>query len=491
MIPLLLGGCTGAEEEMPPDSDPGDTGDSPTDGDSADSPGPNACWDEGADTSVPCADDVATAKIVGEEREDWLGYTDLSPPGDMNGDGRADLVLSAVTSSRYAYHSGAVYFFETAPSGWTDAGSASGFLEVSEVSTVRHGAAGDLDGDGNDDLIVTAGYASTDSAIQNRVYFLYGPISGTVSLESADDYVEGAPSESDDWRTPVTGRGPAGDTNGDGYDDVLIDARRPDLGGLEAFLLPGPVLGFHVGDEGASFRYTDSGAGELRTLTGAGDVDGDGMDDIVIGRLTSEADRVLLFRGPLAGDHTVADADASFQDDIDYGAGYDPAIGAGDMNHDGYDDLAVGSGFETEDGTDVDYGVYLEYGPFEGAISLPDAPAALLTEGTVFGSAIAAGDFDADGETDVVVSEAGYGDTYRGRACVLFGPFAGTTDIVEQGSCWQGDGEDLFGYTVANAGDLDEDGHDDILLGGPYDADNGYEAGAVWLFSGAGIERRD
>ncbi|MCK6519752.1 integrin alpha, partial [Myxococcota bacterium] len=141
--------------------------------------------------------------------------------------------------------------------------------------------------DGYGDLLIGAYYDDTGGDRAGATYLVLGPVSGTASLATAAKLYGEEPSDF----AGRSGSG-AGDVNGDGYDDLLIGALYEDTGGDAAgaaYLVLGPATG--VGDlAGAEAKLIGESVGDIagRSVAGAGDVNGDGYDDLLIGAQWSD-----------------------------------------------------------------------------------------------------------------------------------------------------------------------------------------------------------
>ena len=244
----------------------------------------------------------------------------------------------------------------------------------------------------------------------------------------------------------------------------------------------------------ADGRIVGSAAGEHAgwSVAGVGDVNGDGFDDIAVGSWQDDeggsyAGAVWIVLGPVVGSLNLSRAAAKLVGEApDDHAGWSVA-GAGDINRDGYADVLVGA-YGAADGAGS---AYLVLGPMEGTISLADSDAIIRGEeelAAVGFSVAGIGDMDADGYPDLAVGAYGH-DTPAaddvGAVYVFRGPLLGVRGTDSADALLVGLGEgDWFGYSVVGAGDVDGDGRDDLLVGAPGVTRDGPDAGAAYLFAG-------
>ncbi|MBI4717071.1 MAG: FG-GAP repeat protein [Planctomycetes bacterium] len=261
---------------------------------------------------------------------------------------------------------------------------------------------------------------------------------------------------------PVSG---VGDLDGDGCDDVLIAAsgyRAPD--GTYA----GRVC-VRSGATGAVIRcWVGGGAGFGAAAGGAGDVDGDGVLDIIVGAnfFSSSVElsgRVYVFSGATGATLWIWDGDKR------NGKFGWRVAGPGDLDGDGFSDLLVG---QPDSITNVPR-VLGQVHAYSGRTGVRIWTRTGDHPGDAFGASLAgAGDFNADGVPDVVVGSPHDPDpTY---VQVLSGDTGALLSRIEYWGI-----SDVFGGAVAGVGDINGDGYDDIVVGA-------YEAGGEYYYSGNG-----
>jgi hypothetical protein len=401
--------------------------------------------------------------------------------GDVNGDGFADVVVGADNQETpLGLSVGRAYLY---------LGSASGFAPIadwtadgeSEADNFAESVAiaGDVDGDGYDDVLVGTGGAGLDSASRFGAAYLY--LGSSTGLESTATWSAVGGANNDFFGGEVAS---AGDVNGDGYADLLVGAAQTGDAVGTAYLYlgspsgPGPTPDWTLDGPAPNSVFGEA-------VSAAGDVDGDGFDDVLIGaRLEDTAGansgRIYLFTGSSSGlgSTPLWTADGESVSD-QFGIS---VASAGDTNSDGFDDLVVGAHYATTSVGDSGR-AYLYLGSPTGPSTSPAWTFDGEQDADGLGQPVAgAGDVDGDGYDDVIVgyegafAEAGL---HAGRAHL----FRGTPTGLVESPASTDEGEaafDLFGSAVTSAGDVDDDGFDDVLIGA-----NGADGGRIYLFAGA------
>jgi hypothetical protein len=382
---------------------------------------------------------------------------------------------------------------------------------------------GDLNNDGVGDLVVGASRYNGEGLSLGGAFVFYGPVNTDMSTEDADVILTG---EADHDRAGCA-VDIVGDTNGDGYDDLLVGAYVEDSGGDAggaAYLVLGPIGGASF--TGSLMSLADAEIkliGEIGgdeagySVSGAGDINNDGIADVIVGAYKasppgrSEAGMAYAIFGPIVDDEDgSADGyvDLSFANmQISGASGGDQlshsVSGAGDINNDGYDDLLLGAPNATS-GTTYTGAVFIVLGGSGGAVEgdidlVTDADARYVgvNGADQAGFAVAAaGDVDDDGYDDFAVGAPGY-DQAGSESGAVFLVLGGTDAVCSGvGACEDfylssadtiiiGERNDDFaGSSVDGGADLNDDDVPDLVVGARLEDSTASDAGASYIMFG-------
>jgi hypothetical protein len=349
--------------------------------------------------------------------------------------------------------------------------------------------AGDVNGDGFSDVMVSSTKYDQEYD-EGKVSVFYGAASGLPLTTSWS--AESNQASSSFGLSIGNSIASAGDVNGDGYSDVIIGAYSYDNGQSEegkAFLYFGSATGLS-----ATADWTAEGGQNSAyfgwSVAGAGDVNNDGYDDVLVG--ATGLGKAFLYFGSASGPSATADWSSGTVSGCAQ-IGFSLAS-LGDVNHDGYSDIILGSPYctnvETNEGRALVY-----YGSATGPRADPDWTYESNQANAHFGISVAgAGDVNNDGRNDAVIGANIYdnGHNNEGRAYLFYG---GDNGLSSEPS-WtaesdqdtpNGEAGALFGNSVAAAGDVDGDGYDDVIVGASgYDRSvNTKDTGRVYLFNGS------
>ncbi|MBI5787414.1 MAG: FG-GAP repeat protein [Candidatus Schekmanbacteria bacterium] len=450
---------------------------------------------------------------VGEAMYDNAGIS-IASVGDVNGDGFNDILIGAHNNDEGGANAGKVYLVFGKDKG----GQA--YLNLAEADVAFIGEAefdgagsvvayaGDVNGDGLGDFLI--GAANNDERGDNtgKAYLIFGKKEGwskKIPLSQADVSFLGERSE--DYAG--SGLGYVGDVNGDGFDDFMIGSKNNTDGGEEAgkcYLIWGKAgtwdKRMKLANADVSFIGEDKNDRVGGVMAYAGDVNGDGYDDFLIGAPLKnakgpESGQVYLFLGRAIGlipNMDLSRADATFiGEDRDNTAGN--ALGfIGDLNGDGLSDFIIAAENNSETGKSAGK-CYLFWGKEKGwrkDISLPEADVMLNGEqpGDHFGSAIAySGDFTAHGQEGFVISATRSDEGEKKAGKIYFyqsqPQWAHVTDAATSFLNYVGEKKnDLAGSRLAYAGDINGDGLPDVLIGADSASHGGRQAGQVYLVTG-------
>lgn len=445
--------------------------------------------------------------------------------GDINGDGFSDVIVGAPGADKFA---GAAYvlFGHASPFG-TDFELSSlngnnGFIlshpEISDSLGTSVASAGDLNGDGLADIIVGSPFGFSSGT--GDAYVVFGHIGkfdtdiDISTLNGANGFVISNSSGEDGAARSVAS---AGDVNGDGFADIIVGAPSDDDFAGASYVIFGHAGGFDPNIDVAKLERADGvrvdgpggDAGSGSSVASAGDVNGDGFADIIVGApdaYEQSGGSYVVFGGAhLPADIVLSKLNGTNGFKIVRGgesAGFSVAS-AGDINGDGFADIIVGAPYaDSNGGIGSASGVgYVIFGHADGFGASVDptslnGKSGFAIEDQILGDEVgfsvgSAGDVNGDGFDDFLISAPEGGD-FAGATYVVFGhtgrfsanfdlsTLDGTSGFVIAGA----GANDHSGHSVSGGGDINGDGFDDIIVGA-YGVDtNGSYAGASYVIFG-------
>jgi len=457
-------------------------------------------------------------KLSGGPTDRYSGIS-VASAGDVNGDGFDDVIVGSRGPTTGVYGSGASYVVFGKASGFAanidlpTLNSTDGFKLNGVAQGDRSGrsvaSAGDVNGDGFADLIIGGPYADPNGESSGASYVVFGKAAGfganfnLSTLDGSNGFrlIGQATEDFSGWSVAS-----AGDFNGDGFDDMLIGAWGASLTGVNggaAYIVYGKASGFaatidlstlnaNTGLKLAGAAYGDMAGSSVAS---AGDVNGDGYDDIIMGAQSADTNATgagasYVVFGRASGISSSLDLSAlngsngfKLSGVSANGESGRVVASAGDINGDGLADLIVGA---PNDAGGRSYVVFGKSSGFTADVDLSTLNGANGFRLNGSGTAVAsAGDFNGDGFADLVVGD--WSDStnggWAGASYVMFGKasgFAASIDLAtlngDSGLRIAGAGSgDSSGRSVASAGDVNGDGYDDLIIG----------ADRVWAARGA------
>lgn len=403
--------------------------------------------------------------ITGDQTFAYLGNS-VASAGDINGDGYDDIIVGAWQYDHGENGEGRAYVHLGSALGVNSIPAST--MEGDQV-TAYYGysvaCAGDVNGDGYDDIIVGAHQYSNGQTNEGRAYIYHGSATGINIVPAA--ILEINQSHAQFGCSVST----AGDVNGDGFDDIIVGAKFYDNGQLDegrAYIFHGSITGI-ITTPAVSLEGNDNGSFFGISVSNAGDINNDGYGDVIVGASYFDdgivvGGKVFVYHGSAIGINAIA----TLTLDCGQASAYfgSSATSAGDINGDGFDDVIIGANQYTN-GQNYEGRVFIYYGSVSGLNPSPILTMESNQVSAFYGtSSASAGDVNNDGYGDILVGAYQYsnGENNEGRAYLYLGSAAGLNTTAELiMECNQT--FSYLGTSVTCAGDVNNDGNDDIIIG--------------------------
>ncbi|MCF0063966.1 FG-GAP-like repeat-containing protein [Dyadobacter chenwenxiniae] len=412
-----------------------------------------------------------------------MGWS-VKSAGDVNGDGYSDIITGANTYDTGQTDEGAAFVWLGMADGLNKTYGTQ--LEMNQPEALFGSfisSAGDLNGDGYGDVAIAAFYYDSGQTSEGAVFIFHGSAAGL-------DVVPNQILESNQEYASMGSTSSAGDINGDGYGDLIVGM--PLFGGNDAgavFIYTGSPAGINSNIKTIIYGKQEDDAYFGNSVSCAGDVNGDGFSDIIIGSpgllVSSPADQgaAFVYHGSPNGINKDAANVTLTANACGNWCNYGNEVsGGGDINNDGYGDVIVGSTYYSN-GEFNEGAVYIYYGSAIGLNINLKIIVESNRENSGMGSSFEVGDLNGDGYLDLALGAHEYsnGQHLEGAVFIYYGSITGfdkSPQILESNQIngWMGN--------VGIPGDVNGDGYADLIVGSTFYSNGQLDEGAAFLFNG-------
>lgn len=409
--------------------------------------------------------------------------TSVAPAGDINNDGYADVIVGVPFYDNGQTDEGRVFGYYGSSSGLPLPSSWSVESNQAAAEFGTSLTAGDFNGDGNIDVAIGAPQydAGAGPTKEGGVFIFLNSGSGLPSTPSS--------TLSGDANSNFGYAVASCNVNSDAYDDLLVGAylnSQPQSLEGRLYVFHGTGTGIPINIPNSQHETDVANDYFAYSISSAGDVNNDGYDDVIIGTFASNGTGLgsaYVFHGSSAGlSASPSWSITSAQTADKFGSS---VSAAGDVNGDGYDDVIVGA-YGFDNGQTDEGRAYVYHGSASGLNTSPNWTVESNQASAQFGISVSnAGDVNADGYSDVMVGANLYdnGQTDEGSAFIYPGSAAG----LSTSPFWTGESNSAsaqFGFSVASAGDVNNDGLMDVIVGAPNYTNGQANEGGTYAYYG-------
>ncbi len=435
--------------------------------------------------------------FTGFRPSDGLG-TSISALGDITGDGLPEFMVSAPRNTSTAIEAGKSYLLtelsnsiQAAPIQFSGTG-------IKDHAGAAVGSAGDVDGDGFDEVLIGATGVDLGALNAGAAYLFYADTiwqGGEWSTDDADWLFLGTGTQEAYGQVVAS----AGDLEDDGYGDFAIAAPKSRGNGFESGRVDFYAgVALRAGNSAASFSlHGEQAYARLGTqVISAGDVDGDGLEDVWLGAPGSPSllGKIYLMGGAEFTPDGVDLGDAQIVAEAAVlGDGTGSVLEVADFDGDGCPDIAIGTPYAEPNGYQSGGLAILHCAEFEEVVSLGDVAVQFRGEyaDDLAGSAVAAlQDMGSDAASEMVIGAPGNSEmaSRSGKLTVHFSDDfspGGVFELKDNTTNYLGEAAyDGAGSGLENLGDLNRDGLEELMVTAPGNNENGSDSGKVYIILG-------